>query len=123
MGYASFAVASATDGQAAIAGPEIGVGIRRCIPEQGEGVREISGEGQSVDTCVGGSSRPDGANEPTRANHCSISQGELPVLISCTAMDLLISIDVSLSGQHYALSSRLPGQVGQKCERVNASLV
>ncbi len=49
---AGFAVASAADGETPVAWPEVGVGIRRGVPEEGEVVREISREGERVDALV-----------------------------------------------------------------------
>ena len=62
---AGFAIASAADGETPVTWSEVGVGVRRGVPEEGEVVREISREGERVDTLIWLYGRSHGAYKAT----------------------------------------------------------
>lgn len=108
-----FAIASAADGETPVAWSEVGVGVGRGVPEEGEVVREISREGERVDTLVwlyGGSN---GANKAAGGDDRAIGQADLPVVVIRIAHYFLIGFYTGIPCNGGTLSSCLLCQVCQ----------
>src|SRR5579872_2387590 len=114
----SFAITTTTDGEATIARTKVSIGVRRGVPEQGEGVREIVSKREGVDTCIGLSCWADGTDQPTRTDDDAIGEDKLPVVVGSAATDHLVQVYLSLSRQHNTGYSRLSCQVCQQCQRL-----
>ena len=120
---AGFAIASAADGETPVTWSEVGVGVRRGVPEEGEVVREISREGERVDTLIWLYGRSHGAYKATGGDDRAVGQADLPVVVVPIAHYFLAGLHTGIPCNDGTLSSRLVCQVRQQGEWVYAPFV
>ena len=100
--------------------PVIGIGIGRCVPEQGKVLRKIRGEGQRVNTRIGSHDWPYAIHKRARLEGCAIRQSDSPARSRCR----LVLRELRLSSNSdIVYLSRLLRQVSQQGQWVNAPFI